>query len=480
MVKTLDFKIEIGEIIENDKGSFTIIDRRYKDYINKNKKIQKHKIYTCECNNCGYDMLEKTESNLFYGKTGCPVCCKFPRISVLGINTIWDKEKWMCQFMSEQDAKTHTPCSNKKISVHCPYCGKQTEKKIYDIYRRKSLACSCGDGISYPEKFLISVFEQLKIDYIYQLSKTNFTWCQNKRYDFYLPKYNLIIETHGEQHYMNKSHSLFEEQQENDKFKKDLALNNNIDIYIELDCRNSSMDWIKNSIINSVLNKLVNLSNIDWLKCEEDALNNKVKQICNYWKVYNNDNNENLTSTDLEKIFHMSSGNIIKYLKKGTLLGWCNYDPKEENRKSGIKSGISKGKPVEIYKDGKLLGVFESCADAERKSQNILGVQLDSDCISNVANGVAQSTKGYIARYVGDNNIDVTKRIETKNIRNKKIEVLKDGISLGVFENVTQLLDCCKKIFDVNFTRVGIASVISNKQETHRGYSFKYCLNQIV
>jgi very-short-patch-repair endonuclease len=55
---------------------------------------------------------------------------------------------------------------------------------------------------------------------------------ENKIFDFYLPEYNLIIERDGEQHYKNNTPftTSLNVQIENDKFKTQLAINNNYKI----------------------------------------------------------------------------------------------------------------------------------------------------------------------------------------------------------------------------------------------------------
>ena len=61
---------------------------------------------------------------------------------------------------------------------------------------------------------------------LYETEKT-FSWTKQKRYDFYVPKYNLLIEFNGEQHYRPIPFFLqersFEQQQESDKFKREMA-----------------------------------------------------------------------------------------------------------------------------------------------------------------------------------------------------------------------------------------------------------------
>lgn len=245
-------------------------------------------------------------------------------------------EPWMIKFFKDkEDAYTHSHGSHDIVKVKCPHCGRERKMAIYVLYRTKSIGCVCGDGISYPEKFVISMLNQLDIKYIKEFSPN---WIENKRYDFYLENYNCIIECHGGQHYNYGFNycggRTLQEEQENDKYKKDLALNNGIDYYIVLDCRKSNLEWIKQSILNSELRNLFDLSKIDWLKCEEYSLKNIVKEVCDYWREYNEINNKELNTIDIGKIFNLERSTICRYLKRGTKLGWCNYDGKEVKSKA--------------------------------------------------------------------------------------------------------------------------------------------------
>lgn len=111
------------------------------------------------------------------------------------------------------------------------------------------------------------------------------------------------------------------------ELKKELAKENGIEHYVVIDCRYSELEWIKNSILNSKLVDMLNLSKIDWLKCEEFALKNIVREVCDYW---NNKEEWETTTTIAENNEWgiRSVITVIKYLKKGTILGWCNYNPK--------------------------------------------------------------------------------------------------------------------------------------------------------
>lgn len=391
-----EFRYDIGTPFKDDKRDLVIIGRAYREDKNKRKR----KYYKFICNVCKWTEGEVEESQL-RGGGGCACCHGKP---VLGINTIWDTDKWMVDLgVSEEDAKSYTSRSGEKIIVKCPECGKEKNKQISDIYNNKSIGCACGDGFSYPEKFMASIFNQLKLDIVTQSSKNMFNWCNNYKYDFYIPEYNCIVETHGNQHYeeIPRGRTL-EEEQENDRIKKELALANGIKHYIELDCRRSNLEWIRESILNSLLSEMFNLSKVDWSEADLYAIrNNKGKDICNYWNEH-----PEATTADLAIVFDLDKTSIINYLKKGCKLNWCNYDPKEEMRKSAKRCNSLKAKEVEIFKDGKSLGVFESCNELGRRSEEFFGVKLDFRNISAICNGKGKTYKGFTFKYTNNNKND--------------------------------------------------------------------------
>ena len=380
-IKTKDFKIEIGEQIRD----LLIIDREYRPVTHAGRTTN-WKWYKYKCGKCGWSNGWVEERSLLKGCQGCNCCAS--RTVVEDINSIWATDRWMCDLgLSEKDAKTHTRGSHDKVFVICPDCGKQKEMKIVDIYIDKSIGCTCcGHGVSYPEKFTMAVLDQLGIEYIFQLTKKNFEWCNKYKYDFCIPLLNTIIEVHGEQHYKesNRGRSLKEEQ-ENDRIKYELALQNGIkeDNYVVIDCRNSDMEWIKNNILNSKLSELYDLSKIDWLKCEEFALRNFEKEICEYW----NNKQENETIKDFANHFNLSEITIVKYLKRGTELGWCEY--------------IGNKKRIAMY-DSKGNVIREECSTREliRVLEKEMGIFLDFRAISEVCKGKRKSHKGFVFKYL--------------------------------------------------------------------------------
>lgn len=294
----------------------------------------KSKAYYVKCTKCGYEYdTPKREGNL--KKYGCIVCTG--KKVVQGINDIPTTAPWMVKyFENPEDASKYTYSSNKKINMICPHCGKDKKKLTPNTLYRKGFGCAyCGDGISYPEKFIRNLLDELNIDYIFQLSKKDFNWCENYRYDFYIPSKNIIIETHGRQHYEDAFSSNFIEQERIDLIKKESALNNGIKQYIQLDCRESNKQWIIDSIINSNLDEILefNYKDIDWNKIEYNSLNSILLESCILWEQ-----NERLTTYDIGKMLHINGDTIHKYLIKGSEIGICNYSSELGKYRRGLKS----------------------------------------------------------------------------------------------------------------------------------------------
>jgi ribosomal protein S18 len=154
---------------------------------------------SCKCKIDGYEWVVNNPRNLY--KYGCPVC----HGNTVGLppeykNSIWasDKRDYFSKFLTENQMKTHLPGSRKSITVTCPDCGKTKQMTLHQLNKGEGIGCECGDGISYPNKFIYNFLKQLNIEYVSEYSPD---WANKKRYDIYIPIFNCIIENHGEQHY---------------------------------------------------------------------------------------------------------------------------------------------------------------------------------------------------------------------------------------------------------------------------------------
>jgi hypothetical protein len=127
--------------------------------------------------------------------------------------------------------------SHTKVLVRCLECGREWEIIPNNVFNR-GLKCTCGkkENTSKGEMLIFDVLEKYNINFVYQFSYDDLLGINGGllSYDFYLPKYNLLIEFQGEQHehpvkYFGGEERFFR-QQEHDKRKREYAKLNNINL----------------------------------------------------------------------------------------------------------------------------------------------------------------------------------------------------------------------------------------------------------
>lgn len=101
-------------------------------------------------------------------------------------------------------------------------CGFIFKARPKDIVSGHTYCPKCSKKNSKGERKIIEYCNNNKI--IFEKEKI-FPWSNHKRYDFYLPQFNLIIEYMGIQHYKEVPHfqKTLQEQQEIDKYKQEIA-----------------------------------------------------------------------------------------------------------------------------------------------------------------------------------------------------------------------------------------------------------------
>ena len=404
--KPNEFFYELGQILKDDKRDLIIIGRKYiRDTNGRNRKHYKYRCSKCGFNCDGHyrkgEYKEEywIEESALKGGTGCS-CCKNTSI-VPEINSIWKKNRWMCDLgVSEEDAKKYSCSNGNKIEVTCPDCGNIKMVTISKIYSRKSIGCSCGDGFSKGHKYIRNILEQLDVEFVENSSPS---WCNFKyknqirggEYDFILEDKKLIIEVDGGFH--RKDNTMSGQTKEDSKFidseKDRLAYENNykmIRVYY-----NDDYIMNKESVMNSKMPLYFDLSNINWERATEFSLSNLVKEICLTWESQY----PNIKTIDIALEFNLSQATICKYLSIGSNLNWCNYNPKEERRKAAINMSKVTSKKIIVLKDDEIIGVFPSASALERESEDKIGIRLLQSAVSRVCNGEKPQYKGFVFKY---------------------------------------------------------------------------------
>jgi len=322
---TSNFKIEIGTIFKDDKKDIIITNREVRDRV-REKCIEKEKWYEYSCNVCQSSGIWARETDM--SRYGCSACSGQQVTDKNSFATI--KPELIKYFKNPQEAHQVTSRSMKYVDLICDKCDSEKNIMVDTLYSQGFKCPICSDGLPITEKFLNGIFMELNIPITTQKV---FDWATDKKYDVYVERMNTIVEIHGEQHYTktfcNKD---LKEEQENDLLKYNLAMGNGIRNYIVIDARYSKLDWLKENCIKE-LSTHFNLYNIDWNKIWENSNDTILPLIWDEW------NRGELTSTkSIGEKFNLSSSTIVKYLKIGTELGKCDYDPNEQRLK-GLRCG---------------------------------------------------------------------------------------------------------------------------------------------
>ena len=222
----IDYRFKVGDIIDDEYGKIQILE-----LIERHDNAHHRKEYKYKCLNCGYEGVI-SELKIINKNTRCQVCCKNPKILIKGINTLGSLYPELIKYLYNQnDADLYLPGSSKKIKVQCITCGHIHEMAVNKLVTKGFYCPQCYSSNSYPNKLMMLILQSLDINFEYEKV---FEWSDKKQYDFYLPDYKCIIEMHGGGHYYGIYDTSAEKIQQNDKYKKDLAIKNGIINYIEI------------------------------------------------------------------------------------------------------------------------------------------------------------------------------------------------------------------------------------------------------
>jgi DNA-directed RNA polymerase subunit RPC12/RpoP len=308
----------------------------------------------------------------------CPFCSN-KRI-LIGFNDMWTTNPELASQLADlEDGYKYTQNSNVKVKWKCRECSTITTDLLINSINREGVSCpACSDGISYGEKFLYCILESANLDFECQKEFTE--WSNGKRYDFYLPMYNWIIEVHGGQHYGTNGFEglggrTLKEEQANDNFKEVIAKDNGINEYIVIDARISSADVLLKSIESSKLNQIISTKDINIQQIEKRILKSLVIIACQLWS-------DGMLISTIADTLKLSRATIRKYLKNGRTAELCNYDEKE--------SSVKKRKVVQLSsEDGEHIKTWGSIKEAS----NFFNVS--STVISRCAKGGRPNAAGF-------------------------------------------------------------------------------------
>lgn len=332
----------------------------------------------CKCKKCGHEW-ENTPSNLLQGQE-CPYCAN-KKVSIE--NCFATKHPELMKFLkNKEDGYNYTYGSGSRVICICLDCGTEKETSFATLHDNGFSCQVCGDSVSFPNKFIRYMILDESIQKQLKIFKFEFVmnWDIKCRLDVYFEKDNkkYAIEMQGNQHktlkWGNKERPKIKEL---DEYKRTKLIEDGI-IEIEIDAEESNFDYIYNNIIKSKLNDVLDLSKVDWKSILEKCYDNLIKEACD---LYNN--NPYFSTEDVAQKMFVNKVTIIRFLKKGMKLGWCDYKTQEHIRRS-----IKASKWIfELYEENGsfIIETFGARKMAEYIKDNYPDRKLDNGIISKMA-----------------------------------------------------------------------------------------------
>lgn len=300
---------------------------------------------------------------------------------------------------NKDDAYKYSVKSNVRIKTVCPFCGFKKTHVIYNLYQSGFGCPQCSDGKSYAEKFMFNIFKQLSINFKNEITKNDegFEWIiNNYRYDFYfeLNRKKFFIEMDG--HFHTKDMLGTQARiVESDKNKDVLARQHGIDV-IRIDCcydkQNNRYSYIKNSILNSRLSLILDFNLVNFDLANQCAVSSNIYNAASMW-------NNNYSINQIAKEIGVSKHTIPSYLKIASDIGLCEYNNIISEKRRIALTKNTRSKPIALYNENELLGVFASALDLSTKSYELYGKFLPRENIASACR-THYNCYGYRVQYI--------------------------------------------------------------------------------
>lgn len=342
------------------------------------------KVHCAICGQCFDKML--TSPFTLNRKSSCAVCNN--KTIIKGVNDVGTTRPDLIKyFKNKDDAYKYGDGMTKKLIFVCPDCGYEKELRI-EVLARQGFGCPCcGDGVSYPNKFVRNFVKQLKVGNInFEYSPD---WAKRYFYDCYF-EYNdnkYIIEVDGRQHFKDSSNFklTLKETQKRDEEKTALAIENGC-VLIRIDAQKSNKDYLSSQIKDSLLSELFDLTKIDWDKCDLSGTTNMAKKVCIYAEETMPDKYK-----DICQKFNLHEDTIRGYLRQGVKYGWCS---------SRVIEKLTVPKRVNVYdKNNVLLYVFNGIKKCSDEMSKIYNRNFSNKSISDNCHGIRDDYNGYIFKF---------------------------------------------------------------------------------
>lgn len=295
----------------------------------------------CKCLLCEHEWDPFVYNLLKRGN--CPQCAKNTwGNAIRGVNDVWTTHPNLAKMLKNpEDGYLYSYGSRHALDFVCPDCGYEFTSSFNELTTRQMRCPRCSDGVSYPEKFMMDMLNQLSVNYTYQYSPE---WAGKMSYDFYFDVDGIeyIVEMDGAFHYENGMR-VDSDVLTNDKIKNELADKHDITI-IRIDCNYIDVmyrfKYIQQNICNSLLSEIMDLSKVDFLHCDLAGQKSLVFEAGRLWdEGYRN-------IDDIARILHVNKYTVRRYLcvtETYHMSSFCDKDYREFIKEVGYKISAIKG-----------------------------------------------------------------------------------------------------------------------------------------
>lgn len=314
---------------------------------------------------------------------------------------LWDVESVRGHIIDEQEAKQLTSGSCKKLLFKCSTidCDNTKMMRVDNLVNRGFSCNLCSTGTSYPELFMLAYLTVKNIPHETQVS---YEEIPTRSYDFRIKLNGItfLVETHGEQHFLTEDRTYYtvETIQESDSIKRNYAKDNNIN-YIEIDCRESTFEFIQDNINKCKL--LPTITDEDIPKLLEVIEQNKKYPVKEIVEMYLRARKSTVEIAEYFNYGHATINNIL-----------------QRNNVSLRDYKTSQGKKVRCIETGE---VFNSTMDVQRQ----LGIKQQS--ISACINGKQHSAGGYHWEYLSNTEENAMHRAQYRHDNSETDEINLDS-----------------------------------------------------
>ena len=307
---------------------------KFKETGNKNIKVLGEYTGTndeieCECLlNETHPHFFKTGYSLLKGE-GCPYCSGAKLTEERKFKNIHPE---LMKYLKNKEDGEKSAYSSDIIEIVCPDCGNSKEITLSNFSNQGFMCPICGENISFPNRVLRKLLTDESI--LKQVNNVEIEW-RPENWDkrvFFDGKIEIngkiiCIEMQGKQHKTGmwngkKDDTIFKR----DNYKREKCKECGY-IEVEVDCKNTYINNIKNNIINSDLKFYLDFSGVNWDNVLDLTWDSLLIKIC---KEYDN---SYLSIKEIEEKLNLKRHTIFQYLRRGLEAGILKRYSVEDSKK---------------------------------------------------------------------------------------------------------------------------------------------------